>query len=307
MVWPHFAPTRRRGSHPAACLLRWRDKNWRQSQGIARPGRVLLSEAITQDKQTLASMRDIWGGLQDKWESFWGISTALQPEYTDACRLADDGTIVPGIPALLPPQQASHTWDFQQHDGYHLFCDGSFKWEQGMGSWGLAVPLSSSSSSAWLVGRPPDTAPWLVRSGLVWNLPHLQSCGGNIRSELYALLATICFTIDSLPGQRVSIYTDSLASLDALNDWYRNAPLGTADVIFHIRNLLRRASTISLHWCPGHAGIPGNEAADRAAGQQLRLVHVDPDYFGQASASLQECLQQMQQVRVRPLVATSSI
>ena len=97
--------------------------------------------------------------------------------------------------------------------------------------------------------------------------------GTNNLGELWAIGAAIELGEQeaaqdlSLQGRQAYIITDSQYAIGVILDgWSSKHVLNTA-LVTSIRRMLRR-SQLSWHinWTPGHAGVPGNEVADAAAG-----------------------------------------
>ncbi|KAK7193552.1 hypothetical protein PSPO01_00225 [Paraphaeosphaeria sporulosa] len=67
-----------------------------------------------------------------------------------------------------------------------------------------------------------------------------------------------------IPGQlkAVAIYTDSTSAIRVARN--PNHPLGL-HIIRKACMLTKLGLKLSLHWCPGHSGVPGNELADKIA------------------------------------------
>jgi len=124
--------------------------------------------------------------------------------------------------------------------------------------------------------------------GVFFGTGHPANCGEalaeppftNNRAELMAIhraleLALPLFTHAT---QRLVVYTDSAYARDALGAWRAKWVaanfIGSAGQVIANRDIIEplwRALdtypyTISIRWIKGHAGHPGNEAADRLAG-----------------------------------------
>ncbi|PIA12953.1 Rnase h protein 1.0, isoform c, confirmed by transcript evidence [Coemansia reversa NRRL 1564] len=106
----------------------------------------------------------------------------------------------------------------------------------------------------------------------------------NQRAELTAILRAIqSLSIDSSSSstKAIRICTDSMYSINCLTTWFRNwerngwmgstgKPVENQDIIQKILNLIRlrinnAASPVRFLHVRGHAGVPGNEAADQLA------------------------------------------
>ncbi|EUC65957.1 reverse transcriptase from transposon X-element protein, putative, partial [Rhizoctonia solani AG-3 Rhs1AP] len=84
----------------------------------------------------------------------------------------------------------------------------------------------------------------------------------------------------------VTIYTDSQAAITCVNDQVGGA---SRELLKATKRAIRKAergsggTIIHLKWCPGHAGIPGNEAADEeaslAASGRLHPPHLIPPFL----------------------------
>jgi ribonuclease HI len=99
----------------------------------------------------------------------------------------------------------------------------------------------------------------------------------NQRAELTAILRAL----EIAPKDReVYIYTDSKYSIECATVWYKNwernqwltalgKPVSNKDLVQGIVALIRErqglGSSTNFTWIKGHAGDPGNEAADRLA------------------------------------------
>jgi hypothetical protein len=96
------------------------------------------------------------------------------------------------------------------------------------------------------------------------------------------------------PGAEIRICSDSKSSLEKLKRGAARQTCWTGDRIWCKLNRLQldRSSTITLHWVPGHAGIPGNEEADQLAGEATLLPQEEvPITFESASARVRAAAQ----------------
>jgi ribonuclease HI len=116
---------------------------------------------------------------------------------------------------------------------------------------------------------------------LSWNGPEKKLSGGetlttNNRMELMAAIAAL----ESLKETcTVTLYTDSVYVKQGLNEWlpgwkargWRTAdkkPVKNQDLWQRLDAAAARHQ-VDWHWVKGHAGNPGNEAADRLANEGL--------------------------------------
>ena len=82
-------------------------------------------------------------------------------------------------------------------------------------------------------------------------------------AELYAIFSCLLMILKR-SGRSFAVFSDSLSSIQAIQDLYSNNPLVSA-----IHSLLIRLSEsgkkVTLCWVPSHIGIQGNELADKLA------------------------------------------
>ena len=88
-------------------------------------------------------------------------------------------------------------------------------------------------------------------------------------AELLAIFYCLLFLSSFVPGKFL-ICSDSLSSLQALQQRIGNSAL-VCKIQTLISQLLLRGYQLVFIWIPGHAGVPGNEAADAAAKLACRL------------------------------------
>ncbi|MCZ6578548.1 MAG: ribonuclease HI [Gammaproteobacteria bacterium] len=138
-----------------------------------------------------------------------------------------------------------------------MYTDGACRGNPGPGGWG--VILSYASRQKTLSGFEPETT--------------------NNRMELTAAIEGLRALTRSC---EVDLNTDSKYVLQGINEWIENwkvngwktatrKPVKNAD----LWNLLDKQTLrhrVNWHWVKGHAGIEGNEEADRLANMAIDRV-----------------------------------
>jgi len=138
-----------------------------------------------------------------------------------------------------------------------IYTDGACRGNPGPGGWG--VILSYASKQRTLNGYEPETT--------------------NNRMELTAAIEGLRALTRSCD---VDLKTDSRYVLQGINEWIDNwksngwktasrKPVKNAD-LWQLLDKQAQRHTINWHWVKGHAGIEGNEEADRLANEAIDLV-----------------------------------
>lgn len=129
-----------------------------------------------------------------------------------------------------------------------VYCDGSSRGNPGIGGWAWWV-----HDECWAAGSLPHTT--------------------NQQAELIALL----MAVKSIPGNiPLTIRTDSQYARNVVTSWMyewrkkgwktkSGAAVANLTIVKHLDDAFRnRPAEVTVQWVRGHAGIPGNEAADLA-------------------------------------------
>ncbi len=138
-----------------------------------------------------------------------------------------------------------------------MYTDGACLCNPGPGGWGVILSYSSTRKS--LNGFEPETT--------------------NNRMELTAAIEGLRAL--TRPCE-VDLNTDSKYVLQGINEWIENwksngwktatkKPVKNAD-LWHLLEQQTRRHRINWHWVKGHAGIEGNEEADRLANMAIDRV-----------------------------------
>jgi len=135
-----------------------------------------------------------------------------------------------------------------------IYTDGACRGNPGPGGWGAV--LSSGEHIKEISGAEPDTT--------------------NNRMELTAAISAL----RALKRHcQVRLYTDSQYVRNGVTEWLQQwkernwrtasrAPVKNVDLWQALDAELSR-HTIEWHWVKGHAGVPGNEHADRLANEAI--------------------------------------
>jgi ribonuclease HI len=97
--------------------------------------------------------------------------------------------------------------------------------------------------------------------------------GTNNIAELTAILR-VAERLRGAPARPVHIYTDSSYAIGLLSKGWK-AKANQA-LVAEVRAALRRLAAVTLHYVPGHAGVPLNERADALARQAVQTRRTTP-------------------------------
>ncbi|WP_244423959.1 ribonuclease H [Phyllobacterium sp. YR531] len=153
------------------------------------------------------------------------------------------------------------------HRGFHVFVDGCFK------------PVSQNGGWAFVAYR--DSMEIACDFGAVAN-------SSNNATEAVAVLQAMRWINANIAVEPAVIWSDSVYAVTGCNywlpiwkanGWKKPAPNPNLrrrtianDVIWkEIHGELSRNPLISIVWCKGHSGIPGNERADALADEGRRF------------------------------------
>lgn len=145
--------------------------------------------------------------------------------------------------------------------GLHLFVDGCHEPGSGQGGWGFVV-FRDAVEIACGFGGVEDTA--------------------NNSMELLALLKAATWINGKAAGERATIWSDSVYAVKGCNSrrhiwknngWKKSSPnrnarrrtIENAELWKAVDLQLSQNALVTVTWCKGHSGIPGNERADALA------------------------------------------
>lgn len=151
--------------------------------------------------------------------------------------------------------------DFSGSRGLAVFCDGCFEPVSRTGGWAFVV-VADGADIASGHGGASDT--------------------GNNAMELAALIEAARWLTENAPGMTATLWTDSAYAVSGWHQWRpiwkswnwrkkvagragRSRAVADAALWQALDAALEGAAHVSVAWCKGHAGIAGNERADRLA------------------------------------------
>ena len=143
----------------------------------------------------------------------------------------------------------------------HIYTDGCYEPVSGTGGWAF-VAYRGDREVASHSGREERTS--------------------NNAMELRALLEAATWVVAQASGEAASLWSDSVYVVTGCNQWrhvWRNSGwrkkspgskarsrlVANAELWQDIDAVLSRHERVTVAWCKGHAGIPGNEKADKLA------------------------------------------
>ena len=115
----------------------------------------------------------------------------------------------------------------------------------------------------------------------MWSLPSMASI---YTAELYSIWQALRFS-EILNATKILIISDSLSSLQALNNIFSRDPL-VQKIISLLEWLKESQKEIYFIWVPSHVGITVNEIADNAARQAAGLELIDTNLVRHADLRL---------------------
>jgi ribonuclease HI len=145
--------------------------------------------------------------------------------------------------------------------GLHIYADGCYEPESDTGGWAFVVYRDGSE----------------VASGF-----GKVERSSNNAMELIAVLQAATWINDNVAGEAAALWSDSVYAVNGCNQWRhiwknngwrKKAPgsnarsriIANPELWKAIDAALSSNALLSVAWCKGHSGIPGNEKADALA------------------------------------------
>ncbi|MGB5867544.1 MAG: RNase H family protein [Arcobacteraceae bacterium] len=164
----------------------------------------------------------------------------------------------------VAPQQTTNT---QQNENVTIYCDGACSGNQGKSGSVLAVYKNGEKPTLYYGNYEPN--------------------GTNNTAELKALYKALLLADEIKTDEKVMILSDSIYSIDCISTWAygwkrngwskKGGEIKNLELIKNAHNLFEQIKNkITLKHVNGHAGIEGNELADRMA---LHAIKAQNDEF----------------------------
>ena len=196
---------------------------------------------------------------------------------------------IPKEPALLHPQLEPWKWDFPdcQFNTVLEGCSGKADTEEHITQAYLYlmenvkdVDIVCFTDGSAMEGTKNGGAGGIVQIPGEEKITVKEPCGvicSSFRAEMKAIERALQTTLDNLDNEieydrNMWVITDSLSAVTALSSGpgAQYDPIGSRiwDLLSEISH---RNIKVTFQWIPGHKGIPGNEEADKAAGEASLL------------------------------------